>query len=75
MFALQKDNSMLVKEIHKIIDKEIILNLKDGSYHSICFKDKENATMLKKLFPEIFFNREKIVSIGFVDNEVTIDFA
>ncbi|MDQ4073300.1 MAG: hypothetical protein M3162_03235 [Thermoproteota archaeon] len=73
MFALQKDKSILVKEINKIIENEIILNLNDGTCHSISFKDKDNATMLKDLFPKIFLNREKIVSIGFVDNEVTID--
>jgi hypothetical protein len=75
MFALQKDNSIFVKEIYKIIDNEIILNLKDGSYHSILFKDSNNAIMFNNLFPKISLEKEKIISIGFVDNVVTIDLA
>ena len=48
IFTLQKDNSLYVIEIVKVIENEVIVKLKDGSHHSILFKDPKNALMSKK---------------------------
>jgi hypothetical protein len=47
IFSKQKDESMFVSEIVKMIDSEIVVKLRDGSHHSILLKNLENA---KKLF-------------------------
>lgn len=68
IFTLQKDNSLLVNGIVKIIENEVIVNLKDGSHHSISFKDRNNALNLEKMFTELSLNKSKIVSTHHVDN-------
>ncbi len=68
IFTLQKDNSLLVKGIVKIIGNEVIVNLKDGSHHSISFKDRKNALSLEKMFTELSLTKSKIISTHHIDN-------
>ena len=73
VFALQKDNSSFVNEITKVIENEVIVKLKDGSHHTIIFKDNYNALMLKKIFYDILSSKNKIVSTYSSGNEIFMD--
>jgi hypothetical protein len=73
IFALQKDNSLFVNEITKVIENEVIVKLKDGSHHSILFKDSYNALMLKKMFSEILLSKNKVILTYSSGNEIFMD--
>lgn len=68
IFTLQKDNTLFIKDVVKIIDNEAVVNLKDGSHHSIILKDKTNAQMLEQFFKEIISNNDKVISASFLDD-------
>ncbi len=72
IFSLQKDNSLFVKDVMKVIDNEVIVNLKDGSHHSILFKDNNNALRLKKMFDDIRINSNEITSTYFWNDQAFI---
>lgn len=63
MFTLQKDNSSFVIGIVKTIENEVIVNLKDGSHHSISFKDTDNALKFEKMLMELSSTKSKIISV------------
>ena len=73
VFALQKDNSVFINEITKVIENEIIVKLKDGSSHSIVFKDSYNASLLKKMFSKILLSKDKFVSTYSSGNMLIMD--
>lgn len=50
IFSKQKDESVFVSEIVKIIDTEMVVRLKDGSHHSILLKDMETAEKVVSFF-------------------------
>lgn len=73
IFSLQKDDTLFVREIVKIIDNEVIINLKDGTSHSILLKDKENAVKLKEFFTDLTTNNfTKIISTNYSDNQANL---
>ncbi|MBA3749896.1 MAG: hypothetical protein H0X03_03215 [Nitrosopumilus sp.] len=74
IFTLQKDNSLYVSGIAKVIENEVVVKLKDGSHHSILFKDQNNALMLEKMFNELTLDNNKIVSTYYEDNKIFINF-
>jgi hypothetical protein len=73
IFTLQKDGSLYVIEIVKVIENEIIVKLKDGSYHSILLKDSENALNLIKIFSQITSTQNRIISTRYIENEMFMD--
>jgi hypothetical protein len=73
IFSVQKDDALFVTEIVKVIDNELIVKLKDGSHHSILFKDPHNALMLKKIFTELSLTKKKVISTYYTGNEMVID--
>ena len=73
MFTLQKDNSLFVKGIVKTIGNEVIVNLKDGSHHSISFKDTDNASKFVKMFMELSSTKSKIISARHTGNEASFN--
>jgi hypothetical protein len=73
MFTLQKDNSLFVIGIVKTIGNEVIVNLKDGSHHSISFKDTENALKFESMFIELSSAKSKITSVHNTGNAASFD--
>ena len=73
IFSVQKDDTLFVSEIVKVIENELIVKLKDGSHHSILFKDQNNALMLKKTFAELSLTKKKVISTYYTGNEMVID--
>lgn len=73
IFTLQKDGSLYVIEIVKVIENEVIVKLKDGSYHSILLKDPENALNLIKIFSQITSTQNRIISTRYIENEMFMD--
>jgi hypothetical protein len=73
IFSVQMDDSLFVTEIVKVIENELIVKLKDGSHHSILFKDHNNALMLKKIFTELSLTKKKVVSTYYIGNEMVMD--
>jgi hypothetical protein len=73
IFSVQKDDTLFVTEIVKVIGNELIVKLKDGSHHSILFKDRDNAQMLKKIFTELSLTKKKVISTYYTGNEMVID--
>jgi hypothetical protein len=73
IFTLQKDNSLFVIGIVKVIENEAVVKLKDGSHHSILFKDRNSALMLKRMFTEMSLTKNKIISTHHRDNEIIMN--
>jgi hypothetical protein len=73
IFSLQKDDSLFITEIVKVISNEAVVKLKDGSHHSILFKDHRNAQMLKDMFQDFFATSDKTISTFSINNETYID--
>ncbi len=73
MFTLQKDNSLFVIGIVKTIGNEVIVNLKDGSHHSISFKDTDNALKFEKMFMKLSSTKSKIISIHRTGNAASFN--
>lgn len=73
IFSKQKDDTLFVSEIAKIIGSEVVVRLEDGSHHSILLKDEENAFQLSVFFrnlketngiiSETIFNDDKAIII------------
>jgi hypothetical protein len=73
IFSIQKDDTLFVTEVVKVIENELIVKLKDGSHHSILFKDQNNALMLKKTFTDLSLTKKKVISTYYTGNEMVID--
>ena len=72
MFALQKDNTLFVSNIVRIIDTEVVVKLKDGSHHSIMFKDEINSYKLEQFFKELLSRKGQVTDTKFVGEVVFI---
>jgi hypothetical protein len=59
--------------IVKTIGKEVIVNLKDGSHHSISFKDTDNALKFEKMFMELSSTKGKIISVRHSGNAASFN--
>jgi hypothetical protein len=66
IFALQKDNTLFVSNIVRIIDNEVVVKLKDGSHHSIMFKDKINSYKLEQFFNELLSRKGQVTDTKYV---------
>ncbi len=73
MFTLQKDNSLFVIGIVKTIGNEVIVNLKDGSHHSISFKDTDNALKFEKMLMGLSITKSKIISVHNTGNATSFN--
>jgi len=73
MFTLQKDNSLFVIRIVKTIGNEVIVNLKDGSHHSISFKDTDNALKFENMFVRLSSTKSKIISVHNTGNATSFN--
>ncbi len=73
MFTLQKDNSLFVLGIAKTIGNEVIVNLKDGSHHSISFKDTNNALKFENMFKKLSSTKSKIISVHNTGNAASFN--
>ena len=73
MFTLQKDNSLFVIRIVKTIGNEVIVKLKDGSHHSISFKDTDNALQFEKMFGRLSSTKSKIISVHNTGNAASFN--
>ena len=66
IFALQKDNTLFVSNIVRIIDNEVVVKLKDGSHHSIMFKDEINSYKLEQFFKELLSRKGQVTETKYV---------
>ena len=63
LFSIQKDNSLLIKDVETIIEKEIIIKLRDNSCHSITLFDENEVIKLSNLIYDLKNkNREFVTS-------------
>jgi hypothetical protein len=74
LFSIQKDDSVFVMDVENLIDKEIIIKLKDKSCHSITLNNKDNANSLFLLIKEIKNGKRRFVSLENLssNNEIRI---
>lgn len=73
IFSKQRDDTLFIHEIAKIIGSEVIVKLKDGSHHSIMLKDNKNALELSVFFStlsqkngiilETVYSKDKVIII------------
>lgn len=66
IFTPQKDNSLFVSKIVKTIDNEVVVKLKDGSHHSIMFKDEINSHKLEQFFEELLSRKGQVTDAKYV---------
>ena len=66
IFALQKDNTLFASNIVRIIDNEVVVKLKDGSHHSIMFKDEINSYKLEQFFKELLSRNGRVTDTKYV---------
>lgn len=65
IFTMQKDNTLFIREIVRIIDNEAVVKLKDGSHHSILFKDDINSYKLERFFNELLSRNGKVTETNY----------
>lgn len=73
IFALQKDNTLFISNIVRIIDNEVVVKLKDGSHHSILFKDNTNSYKLEQFFKELLTRKGRVTGTNYVDDVAFIN--
>ena len=73
IFALQKDNTVFVSNIVRIIDHEVVVKLKDASHHSIMFKDDINSYKLEQFFKELLSRKGKVTGTNYVGDVAFIN--
>lgn len=73
IFALQKDNTLFISNIVRIIDNEVVVKLKDGSHHSILFKDDINAYKLEQFFNELLSKKGRVIGTNYVEDVVFLN--
>ena len=73
IFTPQKDNSLFVSNIVKTIDNEVVVKLKDGSHHSIMFRDEINSHKLEQFFEELLSRKRQVTDAKFVGNVAFIN--
>jgi acetylornithine deacetylase/succinyl-diaminopimelate desuccinylase-like protein len=66
IFTPQKDNSLFVSKIVKTIDNEVVVKLKDGSHHSIMFRDEINSHKLEQFFEELLSRKGQVTDAKYV---------
>ncbi len=66
IFAPQKDNTLFISKIVRIIDNEAVVMLKDGSHHSVMFKDEINSYNLERFFKELLSRNGKVTETNYV---------
>lgn len=65
IFSKQKDETIYVSEIVKIIDYEMVVRLRDGSHHSILLYDLETARNLANFFSTITENKLTVLHTNY----------
>jgi hypothetical protein len=73
IFTPQKDNSLFVSNIVKTIDNEVVVKLKDGSHHSIMFRDEINSHKLEQFFEELLSRKRQVTDAKFVGDMAFIN--
>jgi hypothetical protein len=73
IFALQKDNTLFISNIVRIIDNEVVVKLKDGSHHSILFKDDINSYKLEQFFKELLSRKSQVIGTSYIDDVAFIN--
>lgn len=73
IFALQKDNTLFISNIVRIIDNEVVVKLKDGSHHSILFKDDINSYKLEQFFNELLSKKGRVIGTNYVEDVVFLN--
>ncbi|HKU84619.1 MAG TPA: hypothetical protein VJP58_11315 [Candidatus Nitrosocosmicus sp.] len=72
IFAPQKDNSLFVSNIVKTVGTEVVVKLKDGSHHSILFKDETNSYKLELFFKELLLQNAYVTDTKYVGDMALI---
>ena len=72
IFSKQRDDTLFVCEIAKVIGSEAVVKLKDGSHHSIMFKDEKNALELLVFFRNLTLTNGTISDSGYTEDKVII---
>jgi hypothetical protein len=72
IFTPQKDNSLFVSNVVKTIDNEVVVRLKDGSHHSIMFRDEINSHKLEQFFEELLSRKGQVTDTKYVGDVVII---
>ena len=72
IFSKQKDDTLFISELVKIIGSEVVVRLNDGSHHSILLKDEENAFQLSVFFRNLKETNGNISETIFNDDRVII---
>ena len=73
IFALQKDNTLFISDIVRIIDNEVVVKLKDGSHHSILFKDDINSYKLEQFFKELLSRKSRVIGTSYIGDVAFIN--
>ena len=72
MIFIKEGKETYITEILNIIDKEIVVKLKDKSAHSILLKDNSQVESFADFIQSVFENQHKIVNASSSENEVEI---
>lgn len=72
IFSKQKDDTLFVKEIVKIVGSEVVVRLNDGSHHSIMFKDETSANKFSVFFKNLIQNNGIISETWYSEDKAII---
>jgi hypothetical protein len=70
--TMQKNELTYILDVAAVYENEIVIVLKDRSYHSILMKDSNNATRLSRLILEITSGKKNTFQSKFHDQIVEI---
>jgi hypothetical protein len=70
--TMQKNEDTPISDVAAVYENEIVIVLKDKSYHSILMKDSDNATRLRRLILEITGGKINTFQTKFDDQLVEI---
>lgn len=70
--TMQKNEVTYILDVAAVYENEIVIVLKDRSYHSILMKDSNNATRLRRLILEITSGKKNTFQSKFHDQIVEI---
>ncbi|MGD1836751.1 MAG: hypothetical protein ACPKPY_01670 [Nitrososphaeraceae archaeon] len=72
LFSIQKNNSLLIKDVVNIIEKEIIIRLRDNSCHSITLIDENEVIKLSNLIYDLRNKNREFVTARNDDTNNTL---
>jgi len=72
LIFIKEEKETYITEILNVIEKEIILSVKDKSAHSVVFKDNNQVSIFTDFIQSVLEKKQKIKDIIIMENTLKI---